>query len=49
MSDFTQLISASSYDVENMVFSPAVEQKIPDSKISSKRIFLFHRRALHGN
>ena len=40
MSDFTQLISASSYDVENMVFSPAVEQKIPDSKISSKRIFL---------
>ena len=40
MSDFTQLISASSYDVKNMVFSTPVEQKIPDSKISSKRIFI---------
>lgn len=43
MSDFTQLISADSYDVENIVFSTPVEQKIPDSKISSKRIFLSTR------
>lgn len=40
MSDFTQLISAESYDVNDMVFSTPVEQKIPDSKISSKRIFI---------
>ena len=40
MSDFTQLISASGYDVNNIVFSAPVEQKIPDSKISSKRIFI---------
>lgn len=43
MSDFTQLISASGYDVNNMVFSAPVEQKIPDSKLTSKRIFISTR------
>jgi hypothetical protein len=43
MSDFTQLISAKNFDVDNIVFSTPTEQKIPDSKISSKRIFLSAR------
>jgi len=40
MSNFTQLVSASGYDTNNMVFSTPVEQKIPDSKVTSKRIYL---------
>jgi hypothetical protein len=43
MSDFTELISIDNFDVENIVFSTPTEQKIPDSKISSKRIFLSAR------
>jgi hypothetical protein len=43
MSDFTQLISADNFDVNDIVFSSPTEQKIPDSKISSKRIFLSAR------
>lgn len=42
MSD-TQLISVSDYNVDNMVFSAPVEQKIPDSKLTSKRIFISTR------
>ena len=45
MSNFTQLVSASGYDVNNMVFSTPVEQKIPDSKVTSKRIYLSTKNA----
>ena len=45
MSNFTQLVSASSYDVNNMVFSTPVEQKIPDSKVTSKRIYISTKNA----
>jgi hypothetical protein len=45
MSNFTQLVSASGYDVNNMVFSTPVEQKIPDSKVTSKRIYISTKNA----
>jgi len=39
MSD-TQVISASSYNVDNIIFSTPVISNIPDSKLTSKRIHL---------
>lgn len=36
----TQIISASSYDVNNIIFSPPNISNIPDSKLTSKRIHL---------
>lgn len=39
MSEFTQLIPASGYNVENMVFSTPVDQKI-DNKLLAKRVFI---------
>lgn len=36
----TQIISAMSYDVNDMIFSPPVISNIPDSKLTSKRIHI---------